>query len=183
MAGDVFYRDVKAVATPRGSIVPEGAVAEEVDGRQILRIPAAVTEIATPVIFPGFTVVIETESLTIAGDAIEDAALFADNVQALGTDLRAEKQIEVTGTFQARSVRAMTVRGARIEAVQVESDIAVRATDIVVIKELVIHAGGLRAPRLVNQTFDGENNAGETVDWEDGIKVGDVPEWLQEAAG
>jgi hypothetical protein len=182
MAGDVFYRDVKAATTPRGSIVPAGAVAEEVDGRQILRIPAGVTEIATPIIFPGFTVVIEAESLTIAGDAIEDAALFADNVQALGTDLRAAKQIEVTDTFQARSVRAMTVRGARIEAVRLESDMAVRATEIAVIKELVIHSAGLRAPRLVNQEFDGENNAGETLDWADGIKRGDVPEWLQAAA-
>ncbi len=57
MTGDVFYREVKPTRSPRGSIMPPGCGVEELDGRQMLRIPAYVTTVDTPVVVLGFTIV------------------------------------------------------------------------------------------------------------------------------
>ena len=58
MTGDVFYQEIKSVDSPRGSIAPEGATTEEIDGQSVLRIPAATTHVDTAIIFPGFRIIV-----------------------------------------------------------------------------------------------------------------------------
>ena len=76
MTGDVFYQEIKSVDSPRGSIVPEGATTEEIDGQNILRIPATTTRVDAPIIFPGFRIIVEGDQLHVSGDTIVDAAIY-----------------------------------------------------------------------------------------------------------
>ena len=50
MTGDVFYQEIKSLDSPRGSIVPNGARTEEVNGESVLTIPAETTHVETPII-------------------------------------------------------------------------------------------------------------------------------------
>ncbi len=177
--GDVFFRDVKPIESPRGSIVPPGCTTEEVDGEQILRISAGVTEIATPIIFPTFSIVIESPRLAIDGDTIQDAALYAVSVRAPDTDLSAVRELEVTGLMQVRSVRGRTVRAGRIEARRVEADLSVRATEAVVAKQVSVKDGSIRTPKLVSGDVTADNQAVQTVSWDAAAAAGEVPDWLR----
>ena len=76
MTGDVFYQEIKSLDSPRGSIVPNGARTEEVNGESVLTIPAETTHVETPIIFPDFRIIVEGSELHVAGDGIEDAALY-----------------------------------------------------------------------------------------------------------
>ena len=82
--------------------------------------------------------------------------------------------------MQAISVSGKTVRADRIEAHRVQAVLNVRATGAVVAKSLVINDGGVRAPLLVTETFEGEDLADTSKSWDDGITAGDVPTWLQD---
>ena len=181
MAGDVFYQETKPTQSPRGAIVPPGCSVEEVDGRQILRVPAAVTHIETAIIFPGFTLLIEGPELQVAGETIADAAIYVESVEAPATALAAVKEIETTDLLQARSVRGHTVRAGRIEALYVEAELSVRATEAVIAKRVVVHHGAVRTPLLVGDEISGENAARETLNWSQGLAAGSLPDWLQQA--
>lgn len=179
MTGDVFYQDIKSVDSPRGSVVPEGATTEEIDGQNILRIPAETTRVDAPIIFPGFRIIVEGDQLHVSGDTIVDAAIYGESLEAQGAVVSSDKEIEVVGLMQAVSVTGKTVRADRIEAERVQAVLNIRATGAVVAKSIVITAGGLRAPLLVTQSLDGENLADTSKTWHDGITAGDVPTWLQ----
>ena len=180
MTGDVFYQDIKSVDSPRGSVVPEGATTEEIGGQNILRIPAATTRVDTPIIFPGFRIIVEGDRLHVSGDTIVDAAIYGETLEAQGAVVSSDKEIEVVGLMQAVSVTGKTVRADRIEAERVQAVLNVRATGAVIAKSIVITDGGLRAPLLVTQTLDGEDLADTSKSWADAITAGDVPTWLQD---
>lgn len=179
MAGDVFYQDIKSVDSPRGSVVPEGATTEEIDGQNILRIPAETTHVDTPIIFPGFRIIVEGDELHVSGDTIVDAAIYGETLEAQGAVVSSDKEIEVVGLMQAVSVSGKTVRADRIEAGRVQAVLNVRATGAVVARTVVITDGGVRAPLLVTETLEGENLADTSKTWSDAITAGDVPDWLQ----
>ena len=179
MTGDVFYQEIKSVGSPRGSIVPEGATTEEIDGQTVLRIPATTTHVDSPIIFPGFRIIVEGEELHVSGDTIVDAAIYGETLEAQGAVVSSDKEIEVVGLMQAVSVSGKTVRADRIEAERVQAVLNVRATGAVIAKSIVIADGGLRAPLLVTETLDGEDLADTSRSWDDGITAGDVPGWLQ----
>jgi len=179
MAGDVFYQDIKSVDSPRGSVVPEGATTEEIDGQNILRIPAETTHVDTPIIFPGFRIIVEGDELHVSGDTIVDAAIYGETLEAQGAVVSSDKEIEVVGLMQAVSVSGKTVRADRIEAERVQAVLNVRATGAVVARTVVITDGGVRAPLLVTETLEGENLADTSKTWSDAITAGDVPDWLQ----
>lgn len=175
--GDVFFQDVKPTESPRGSVVPPGCRTEEVNGEQILRIPINVTEVETPIIFPSFTIVIESTKLSISGDAIVDAALYAAAVRAPNTDLTADRELEVTGLMQVHSVHGRIVRGGRIEALRIDADLSVRATETLVAKQVNVLDGSIRTPKLVTSDFSGDNQAIQTFSWN--AAADEVPDWLQ----
>ena len=179
MTGDVFYQEIKSVDSPRGSIVPEGATTEEIDGHNILRIPAATTQVDTPIIFPGFRIIVEGDQLHVSGDTIVDAAIYGETLEAQNAVVSSDKEIEVVGLMQAVQVSGKTVRADRIEAGRVQAVLNVRATGAVVARSLVITDGGIRAPLLVTESLEGEDLADESKSWDDGIAAGDVPVWLQ----
>jgi hypothetical protein len=178
MTGDVFYREVKPTRSPRGSIVPPGCEVKEIDGRQILHIPADVAKIDTPIVFPGFIVIIEAPSLTIEGPTIVDAALAAEGLEASGTAITTSKEVEVIGLLQARSVRARIVRGERIEAQEIDADVSVCATGTIVARSVTVRDGAIRASQLIAGAVSGEKAAADSIDWSDGMTRGLVPEWL-----
>ena len=89
MADDVFYKELKEVDSPRGSIVPEGATTEEVEGEPVLRIPETTISIDTPIIFPGFRIIIEGSKLDISGETIVDAAIYGRTLVAINTVISA----------------------------------------------------------------------------------------------
>lgn len=179
MTGDVFYQEIKSVGSPRGSIVPEGATTEEVNGESVLRIPASTTHVDTPIIFPGFRIIVEGDELHVSGDTIVDAAIYGETLEAPGAVVSSDKEIEVVGLMQAVSVSGKTVRADRIEAGRVEAVLNVRATGAVVARSIVITDGGLRAPLLVTESLDGDDLADASSSWDDGIAAGEVPDWLQ----
>ena len=179
MTGDVFYQEIKSVGSPRGSIVPDGATTEEIDGRNVLRIPAATTRVDTPIIFPGFHIIVEGDELHVSGETIVDAAIYGETLEAQGAVVSSDKEIEVVGLMQAVAVSGKTVRADRIEAGRVEAVLNVRATGAVVARSIVITDGGVRAPLLVTESLQGEDLAVASKTWADGIAAGDVPEWLQ----
>ncbi len=180
MTGDVFYQEIKSVDSPRGSIVPDGATTEEIDGQNILRIPAETTHVDTPIIFPGFRIIVEGDQLHVSGDTIVDAAIYGETLEARGAVVSSDKEIEVVGLMQAVSVTGKTVRADRIEAERVQAVLNVRATGAVIARTLVITDGGVRAPLLVTQSLDGENLADTSKSWADAITAGDIPTWLQD---
>ena len=169
MTGDVFYREVKPTRSPRGSIVPPGCQVEEVDGRQVLRIPADVTNVETPIIFPGFTVVVEGDALTV------------DGPDAPHTTLTTSKEVEVIGPLRVGSVRARIVRGARIEAHDIDADVSVRAEEAIVARRVKVRDGTVRAPQLIAADVSGENAAESHLAWSDALAQGLVPEWLRDS--
>ncbi|MDE2901670.1 MAG: hypothetical protein OXP73_01435 [Chloroflexota bacterium] len=179
MTGDVFYQEIKSVGSPRGSIVPPGATTEEVNGQTVLRIPAATTRVDTPIIFPGFRIIVEGDQLHVSGDTIVDAAIYGETLEAQGATVSSDKEIEVVGLMQAVSVSGKTVRADRIEAGRVQAVLNIRATGAVIARSVVVTDGGLRAPLLVTESLDGENLADASRSWDDGIAAGDVPDWLQ----
>ena len=181
MTGDVFYREVKPTRSPRGSIVPPGCQVEEVDGRQVLRIPADVTNVETPIIFPGFTVVVEGDALTVDGPTIVDAAIAGDGLDAPHTTLTTSKEVEVIGPLRVGSVRARIVRGARIEAHDIDADVSVRAEEAIVARRVKVRDGTVRAPQLIAADVSGENAAESHVAWSDAVAQGLVPEWLRDS--
>ena len=181
MTGDVFYREVKAARSPRGSIVPPGCHLETVDGRQELRIPADVTHVETPIVFPGFTVVVEGAELNIDGPAIVDAALAAEGLEAPNTVLTSEKEVEVIGLLRVKSVRARIVRGARIEAQAIDAGVSMRAGETIVARNVTVRDGAVRAPQLIAADVSGENAAESHVGWDDALSQGLVPEWLRDS--
>ncbi len=182
MTGDVFYREVKTVDSPRGSIAPQGATTEEIDGHNVLRIPATTTHVDTPIIFPGFRIIVEGDQLHVSGDTIVDAAIYGETLEAQGAVVSSDKEIEVVGLMQAVSVSGKTVRADRIEARRVEAVLNVRATGAVIAKTIAITDGGIRAPLLVTETLEGEDLADTSRTWADGTAAGDVPAWLQDGA-
>lgn len=182
MTGDVFYQEIKSVGSPRGSIAPEGAVTEEINGQNVLRIPATTTRVDTPIIFPGFRIIVEGDELHVSGDAIVDAAIYGETLEAQGAVVSSDKEIEVVGLMQAIGVSGKTVRADRIEAGRVEAGLNIRATGAVIARSIVIADGGLRAPLLVTESLDGEDLADSSKTWTDGIADGDVPDWLQGGA-
>ena len=179
MTGDVFYQEAKSVGSPRGSVIPDGAVTEEVDGQSVLRIPAATTRVDTPIIFPGFRIIVEGDELHVSGETIVDAAIYGETLEAQGAVVSSDKEIEVVGLMQAVGVRGKNVRADRIEAGRVEAVLNVRATGAVVARSVVVSDGGVRAPLLVTESLRGEDLADVSKSWSDGIAAGDVPEWLQ----
>ena len=179
MTGDVFYQEVKSVGSPRGSVVPDGAVTEEVDGQSVLRIPAATTRVDAPIIFPGFRIIVEGDELHVSGETIVDAAIYGETLEAQGAVVSSDKEIEVVGLMQAVHVCGKNVRADRIEAGRVEAVLNVRATGAVVARSVVVSDGGVRAPLLVTESLQGEDLADVSKSWSDGIAAGDVPEWLQ----
>lgn len=179
MTGDVFYQEIKSVDSPRGSIVPDGATTEEIDGQNILRIPAATTNVDTAIIFPGFRIIVEGDQLHVSGDTIVDAAIYGETLEAQNAVVTSDKEIEVVGLMQAVQVSGKTVRADRIEAERVQAVFNIRATGAVIAKSIIITDGGLRAPLLVTQSLDGEDLADSSKTWTDGIAAGDVPNWLQ----
>ena len=181
MTGDVFYREVKPARSPRGSIVPPGCQAEEVDGRQVLRIPADVTNVETPIIFPGFTIVIEGDALTVEGPTIVDAAIAGEGLEAPQTTLNTSKEVEVLGLLRVGSVRARIVRGARIESRDIDADVSVRAEEAIVANRVAVRNGAVRAPQLIAADVAGENAADSHVAWSDALAQGLVPEWLRDS--
>ncbi|MDE2868898.1 MAG: hypothetical protein OXR64_15320 [Chloroflexota bacterium] len=182
MTGDVFYQEIKSVDSPRGSVVPEGATTEEIDGQNILRIPAATTRVDTPIIFPGFRIIVEGDQLHVSGDTIVDAAIYGETLEAQNAVVTSDKEIEVVGLMQAVQVSGKTVRADRIEAERVQAVLNIRATGAVIAKSIIITDGGIRAPLLVTQSLDGEDLADSSKTWTDGIAAGDVPDWLQGGA-
>lgn len=180
MTGDVFYQEIKSVDSPRGSIVPEGATTEEIDGQNVLRIPAATIRVDTPIIFPGFRIIVEGDQLHVSGDAIVDAAIYGETLEAQGAVVSSDKEIEVVGLMQAVQVSGKTVRADRIEARRVRAVLNIRATGAVIAKSITVTDGGLRAPLLVTETLEGENLADTSKTWSDAITAGDVPTWLQD---
>ncbi|MCY3895564.1 MAG: hypothetical protein OXG17_03730 [Chloroflexi bacterium] len=179
MTGDVFYQEIKSVGSPRGSIVPEGATTEEIDGQNVLRIPADTTNVDTPIIFPGFRIIVEGDELQVSGDTIVDAAIYGETLEARNAVVSSDKEIEVVGLMQAVQVSGKTVRADRIEAGRVQAVLNVRATGAVVARSLVITDGGIRAPLLVTESLEGEDLADASKSWDEGIAAGDVPDWLQ----
>ena len=179
MTGDVFYQEIKSVGSPRGSIVPPGATTEEINGQTVLRIPAATTRVDTPIIFPGFRIIVEGDQLHVSGDTIVDAAIYGETLEAKGATVSSDKEIEVVGLMQAVSVSGKTVRADRIEAGRVQAVLNIRATGAVIARSVVVTDGGLRAPLLVTESLDGEDLADASRSWDDGIAAGDVPDWLQ----
>ena len=179
MTGDVFYQDIRSVGSPRGSIVPEGATTEEVNGKSVLRIPAATTHVDTPIIFPGFRIIVEGDELHVSGDAIVDAAIYGETLEAQGAVVSSDKEIEVAGLMQAVGVRGKTVRADRIEAGRVEANLNVRGANAVIARSIVISSGGVRSPLLVTESLEGDDLADVSKSWTDGIAAGDVPDWLQ----
>lgn len=179
MTGDVFYQEIKSVGSPRGSIVPEGATTEEVDGQNVLRIPASTTRVDSPIIFPGFRIIVEGDELHVSGNTIVDAAIYGETLEARGATVSSDKEIEVVGLMQAVGVRGKNVRADRIEAGRVDAVLNVRATAAVVARSIVVSDGGVRSPLLVTESLDGENLADISRTWTDGIAAGDVPDWLQ----
>lgn len=182
MTGDVFYREVKSVDSPRGSIVPDGATTEEINGQSVLRIPAATTRVDTAIIFPGFRIIVEGDQLHVSGESIVDAAIYGETLEAQGAVVSSDKEIEVVGLMQAVSVSGKTVRADRIEAERVQAVLNIRATGAVIAKSITVTDGGLRAPLLVTESLEGENLAVTSKTWSDGIATGDVPGWLQGGA-
>ena len=182
MTGDVFYQEIKSVDSPRGSIVPEGATTEEINGQNVLRIPATTTRVDTPIIFPGFRIIVEGDQLHVSGDTIVDAAIYGETLEAQNALVTSDKEIEVVGLMQAVQVSGKTVRADRIEAERVQAVLNIRATGAVIAKSIIITDGGLRAPLLVTQSLDGEDLADRSKTWTDGIAAGDVPDWLQGGA-
>jgi len=182
MTGDVFYQDIKSVDSPRGSVVPEGATTEAINGQSVLRIPAATTRVDTPIIFPGFRIIVEGDQLHVSGDTIVDAAIYGETLEAQGAVVSSDKEIEVVGLMQAVRVTGKTVRADRIEAGRVEAVLNIRATGAVIARSIVVTDGGLRAPLLVTESLDGEDLADTSKTWHDGITAGDVPDWLQDGA-
>lgn len=181
MTGDVFYQEVKPARSPRGSIVPPGCHVETVDGRQELRIPADVTHVETPIVFPGFTVVIEGDELNIDGPTIVDAALAAEGLEAPNTTLTTPKEVEVIGLLRVKSVRARIVRGARIESDAIDAGVSTRAEEAIVARNVTVRDGAIRAPQLVASSVSGENTAESHVAWDDALAQGLVPEWLRDS--
>ena len=179
MTGDVFYQEIKSVDSPRGSIAPEGATTEEIDGQSVLRIPAATTHVDTAIIFPGFRIIVEGDELHVSGDTIVDAAIYGETLEAQGAVVSSDKEIEVVGLMQAIGVRGKNVRADRIEAGRVEAVLNVRATGAVIARSIVVSDGGVRAPLLVTESLEGEDLAVTSKTWADGIAAGDVPDWLQ----
>ena len=177
MTGDVSDGDVKS---PRGSIVPPGCTLEEIDGRQVLRIPSNVTRVDTPIIFPGFTVVIEAPLFTVDGPSIVNASIASEAIEATESHILTSKEIEVIGLLQAQSVRARIVRGARIEAREIEADVSVRAAESIVVRRVSVRDGAVRAPRVISEELHGENAADESFQWSDAVERGLVPEWLRD---
>lgn len=180
MTGDVFYREVKSARSPRGSIVPPGCHLETVDGRQELRIPADVIHVETPIVFPGFTVVVEGAELNIDGPAIVDAALAAEGLEAPNTVLTSEKEVEVIGLLRVKSVRARIVRGARIEAQAIDAGVSTRAEEAIVARSVTVRDGAVRAPQLIAADVSGDNATESHVGWDDALAQGLVPEWLRD---
>ncbi|MBM4435954.1 MAG: hypothetical protein FJ029_01700 [Actinobacteria bacterium] len=181
MAGDVFYKEIKPVVAPRGAIVPPGCVVEKAGTAAILRVPAGITHIATPLIFAAFTLVIEGPELTVDGPAIVDAAINVRNLDAPNTILRLPRQIEVIDLLRVRDVRALMVRAGRIEARTVEAERSVRARADLIARTVRVHHGALRAARLIAEASQGENRAGATIPWAVALTQGLVPDWLRTA--
>ncbi|MCY3747974.1 MAG: hypothetical protein OXG64_01655 [Chloroflexi bacterium] len=182
MTGDVFYQEIKPVGSPRGSIVPDGATTEEINGQNVLRIPAATTSVDTPIIFPGFRIIVEGAELHVSGETIVDAAIYGETLEAQGAVVSSDKEIEVVGLMQAVGISGKTVRADRIEAGRVEAALNVRATGAVVVRSILVSDGGVRSPVLVTKSLQGEDLADTTKTWAEGIAAGDVPEWLQGGA-
>lgn len=178
MADDVFYKEIKAVESPRGSIVPEGAITEEIDGEPVLRIPETTTNVDTPIIFPEFRIIVEGSKLHVAGETIVDAAIYGRTLEAMNAVVSAEKEIEVTEILQAAHVRGKTVRAERIEAKCVEADLNVCGTKSVIAQSITVEDGGVRTPILITDQLDGEDLAVDSKDWDSSITNGDVPQWL-----
>ena len=181
MTGDVFYREVKPARSPRGSVVPPGCQVETVDGRQVLRIPADVTSVETPIIFPGFTIVIEGTELNVEGPTIVDAAVAGEGLEAPHTALTTSKEVEVIGLLRVKSVRARIVRGARIEAEDIDAGVSTRAEEAIVARRVTVRDGTVRAPQLIAADVSGENAAESHVAWDDALAQGLVPEWLRDS--
>ncbi len=181
MTGDVFYREVKSARSPRGSIVPPGCRVETVDGRQELRIPADVTQVETPIVFPGFTVVVEGDELNVDGPTIVDAALAAEGLEAPNTVLTSQKEVEVIGLLRVKSVRARIIRGARIEAQAIDAGVSTRAEEAIVARRVTVRDGTVRTPQLIADDVGGENAAESHVGWDDALAQGLVPEWLHDS--
>ncbi len=179
MAGDVFYQEIKSVDSPRGSIVPDGAVTEEIDGDNVLRIPADTTRVETPIIFPGFRILVEGTELTVAGATIVDAAIYGRTIEARRAVIASDKEIEAEELLQAAGVRGKTVRAARIEAGRVEAVLNVRGAQAVVARSIAVSNGGVRTPLLVTESLDGEDLADASKSWAGGASDGDVPAWLR----
>ncbi len=179
MADDVFYKELKEVDSPRGSIVPEGATTEEVEGEPVLRIPETTISIDTPIIFPGFRIIIEGSKLDISGETIVDAAIYGRTLEAINTVISAEKEIEVTETLRVAHVRGKTVRAERIEAKCVEADLNVYGSKSVIAQSITVEDGGVRTPILITDRLDGEDLSVDSRDWDSSITNGDVPQWLQ----
>ena len=108
MTGDVFYQEIKSVDSPRGSIAPEGATTEEIDGQSVLRIPAATTHVDTAIIFPGFRIIVEGDELHVSGDTIVDAAIYGETLEAQGAVVSSDKEIEVVGSCRPSPCAART---------------------------------------------------------------------------
>lgn len=180
MTGDVFYQEIKSLESPRGSIVPNGARTEEINGENVLTIPAEITHVETPIIFPDFRIVVEGSELHVAGPGIEDAAIYGRTLEARQASVSAEKEIEVTGEIQATRIRGKTVRAEKISAGDLEAVLNVRATRSVIARTITVTEGGVRAPLLITNSLQGENLSTTSKTWTSGIADGDVPSWLQE---
>lgn len=180
MTGDVFYQETKSLDSPRGSIVPNGARTEEVNGESVLTMPAETTHVETPIIFPDFRIVVEGSELHVAGEGIEDAAIYGRTLEARQAVISADKEIEVTGEIQATGITGKTVRAEKISAGHIEAVLNVRATESVIARSITVTDGGVRAPLLITTSLKGEDFSTSSKSWASGVAEGDVPSWLHE---
>ncbi|MCY4111050.1 MAG: hypothetical protein OXF96_03795, partial [Chloroflexi bacterium] len=103
----------------------------------------------------------------------------AEGLEAPNTTLTTPKEVEVIGLLRVKSVRARIVRGARIEAHDIDAGVSTRAAEAIVARNVTVRDGAIRAPQLIAANVSGENAADSHVAWDDALAQGLVPEWLR----